>query len=44
MTDEETEECEFCEGTGFVRVDGVDSNGNVERLVDEQKCICQLDD
>jgi len=36
-------ECEFCGGEGEVSVDGVDTDGNVERGVDTQKCICKVD-
>lgn len=40
----ESSECEFCGGTGFIVEDGFDSIGNIERGVNERRCICQVDD
>lgn len=42
-TEGEEGECEFCGGEGEVSVDGVDTDGNIERGVNTQKCICKVD-
>lgn len=40
---EEDEECEYCGGEGEVSTDEMDADGNIERGVGSQKCICQID-
>lgn len=38
----EDETCEYCHGTGEVSVDVRDSDGNWEKGVGTEKCICQI--
>lgn len=43
IIDEVSDECPFCGGDGWVSTDERDSDGNIERGVGRQKCICQID-
>lgn len=42
ITSTEEGECVECGGTGEIATDGTDLDGNVERGVNTQKCLCRV--